>query len=49
MPILDEFISGVSVGIELYTGEDVFEGDKFALTLDLFIIRFTLIIHQKED
>lgn len=49
MTILFDFISGVSVGIELYTGEDVFEGDKFALTLDLFIIRFTLIIHQKED
>ena len=49
MTILADFISGVAVGIELYTGEDVFEGDKFALTLDLFIIRFTLIIHQKED
>ena len=49
MTVLADFISGISVGIELYTGKDVFEGDKFALTLDLFIIRFTLIIHQKED
>ena len=49
MTVLADFISGVSVGIELYTGKDVFEGDKFALTLDLFIIRFTLIIHKKED
>ena len=49
MTILADFISGVSVGIELYIGEDVFEGDKFALTLNLFILRFTFIVHQKED
>ena len=49
MTVLADFISGVSVGIELYTGKDVFEGDKFALTIDLFILRFTFIVHQKED
>jgi len=48
MTILFDFISGVSVGIEFYSGEDTFEGDKFAVTLDLFIVRFTVIVHEKE-
>ena len=48
MTILFDFISGVSVGIEVYSGEDVFEGDEFAITIDLFIVRFTLIKHTGE-
>ncbi len=44
MTLLANFITGVSVGIEFYTGDDLIEGDKFAVTLDLLIIRFTLVI-----
>ena len=48
MTLMANFISGVSVGIELYSGEDTYTGDKFAVTVDLFIIRFTLIVHEKD-
>jgi len=44
MTLLANFITGVSVGIEFYTGDDLMDGDKFAVTLDLLIIRFTLVI-----
>jgi len=44
MSILVDFITGVSVGIELYMGEDLAPGDKFALTLDVVIIRVTFIL-----
>lgn len=46
--ILLDFISGVSVGVEFFLGEDLAEGDKFAMTLDLFIVRFTYVISEKE-
>ena len=46
MTTLVDFISGVSLGIEFYTGDDLMEGDSFALTIDLAIIRFTLIKHK---
>lgn len=44
MMVLFNFISGVSVGIEFYTGEDLVEGDKFAMTIDLVIVRFTFVV-----
>lgn len=39
-----EFISGMKLGIEFYLGEDLDGGDKFAMTLDLFILRFTYVV-----
>lgn len=44
-----DFISGVSVGIEFFTGEALLEGDKFAMTIDLFIVRFTYVITEGEE
>lgn len=38
-----EFISGMCVGLEFYTGEDLEIGDKFAMQIDLLIIRFTFV------
>ena len=42
------FITGVSVGIEIFTGDATLPGDKFAVTIDLFIIRFTYV-YSSED
>jgi hypothetical protein len=39
-----DFIPGISVGIELYLGEDLVDNDKFACTIDLFILRITIVI-----
>ena len=44
--ILFDFISGFCVGIEIFTGDDLLEGDKFALTLDLGIIRVSYVISE---
>jgi hypothetical protein len=38
-----DFISGMCVGLELFTGEDLEIGDKFAMQIDLLIIRFTFV------
>ena len=38
-----DFISGIKVGIELYLGDDAAPGDLFAVTIDLFIVRFTYV------
>lgn len=46
MNIAVNFISGVSLGIEFYTGEDLVEGDKFACTIDLLIVRFTFVVED---
>jgi len=43
MILLADFITGMSVGIEFFTGEDLEPGDSFAMQVDLLIIRFTLI------
>lgn len=40
------FISGMSLGIVFYTGDDLESGDKFAMTLDLFIVRITYVISE---
>ncbi len=47
--IMLSWITGMSLGIEFYTGEDVVEGDKFAMTIDLFIVRLTYVLSEKED
>lgn len=39
-------IPGVSIGIEFFLGEDLAPGDKFAMTIDLLIVRFTLIVPE---
>lgn len=43
MIILADFITGMSVGVELFMGDDLEPGDKFAFQLDLLIFRFTFI------
>lgn len=42
--ILTDFISGLMAGIEFHFGEALEEDDILAMTIDLFIIRFTFII-----
>lgn len=44
-----DFISGVSLGIEFFTGDDLMEGDKFAMTIDLLIVRITYVITEGEE
>lgn len=39
-----EFITGMSVGVELFMGKDLLPGDKFAMKIDLVIVRFTLVV-----
>jgi len=41
--ILLDFISGMSIGIELFTGDDLEEDDVFAFQIDLLILRITYI------
>ena len=38
-----QFITGFCVGIEFYTGQDCMPGDKFAMTLQLGIVRFLYV------
>lgn len=38
-----EFIPGVCLGIEVFSGPDAATEDLFAITFDLLIIRFTYI------
>ena len=42
------FIPGVSLGIEIYLGDDLSPEDKFAMTIDLLIVRFTYIISKEQ-
>ncbi len=44
MQLIISFISGVSVGIEFFSGEDLHPEDKFAMTLDIFIIRLSFVL-----
>lgn len=37
------FISGFVFGLEVFLGEDLIEGDTFAMTLSLGILRITYI------
>jgi len=41
--ILLDFISGMCLGIELFTGDDLEEDDVFAMQIDLLILRITYI------
>lgn len=41
--ILLDFISGMSIGIEFFTGEDLDPEDVFAMQVDLLIIRITFV------
>lgn len=41
--ILLDFISGMSIGIEFFTGEDLDPEDVFACQVDLFIFRITFV------
>ena len=49
MIILADFITGLSIGFELFMGEDLEPGDRFAIQIDLVIYRFTFIFHKKEQ
>ena len=40
-------ITGMSLGIELYTGDDLSPKDKFAMTIDLLIVRFTYVLTKE--
>lgn len=42
------FITGLSFGIELFLGDALDEGDSFAMTIDLGIIRFTYVLTSPE-
>lgn len=44
MVVFAEFITGMSVGIEIFIGEDCQPEDQFALKLDLLIVRVTFIV-----
>jgi len=39
-----DVISGMSVGLEFFLGEDLEPGDKFAMQIDLLILRFTFVV-----
>jgi hypothetical protein len=41
--ILLDFISGMSLGIELFIGDDLEEDDVFAMQIDMLIIRITYV------
>jgi len=45
--ILVTLIPGMSLGIEIYTGDDLSPEDKFAMTIDLFIVRFTYVLTKE--
>lgn len=38
-----DFIPGISVGLEIFVGEDAAPEDLFAVTIDLLIIRITFV------
>lgn len=39
-------ISGIKLGLELFFGDDLMEGDKFAANLDLLFLRITYVIEK---
>lgn len=41
-----DFISGMSLGIEFFWGDTVEPGDKFAMVVDLLIIRITYVLAE---
>ena len=49
MIILADSITGLSIGFELFMGEDTKPGDRFAIQVDLVIFRFTFIFQEKEQ
>lgn len=38
-----DFIPGMSIGMEIFVGEDAAPEDKFAVTVDLLIFRITFV------
>ncbi len=38
-----DFITGIELGIEVFTGDDAAEDDLFAITFDFLILRITYI------
>ena len=38
-----DFISGISIGLEVFIGDDAAPEDLFAITVDLLIFRFTYV------
>lgn len=49
MMLVASWITGMSVGIEFFTGDDLEEGDKFAMVLNLAIVRLTLVVFDSEE
>ena len=41
-----DFITGMSVGLEIFTGEDLEPDDSFAMTIDLLILRITYVVKK---
>lgn len=46
--ILVDFIPGLVFGIEIFMGEDLEDGDKFACIINIGIFRFTYVLSEKE-
>ena len=44
MQISVEAISGVCFGVEFFLGDNLMPEDQFAMSLDLFIIRFIVVV-----
>ena len=42
-----KFITGVSIGIELYTGDELDPRHSFAVAIDLLILRILYVRHRK--
>lgn len=38
------WITGMNLGIEIFTGDDVMDGDKFAVKLNLLIFSITYVL-----
>lgn len=38
------WITGMNLGIEIFTGDDVMDGDKFAIKLNLLIFSITYVL-----
>lgn len=43
LKIFLDIITGMSLGIEFFTGDDLEVGDKFVVQIDVLILRFTFI------
>jgi len=37
------FISGLVIGLEFFLGDDLMDGDTFAMTLNLGVVRITFV------